>query len=203
VANIEHEEVAGFKAGCNTVDPKEIMQAYSRVETRCKQKREGVGIQATRLRVNRSAEMRYIGQSYELEVPFPEGGDEITMETILDIVRRFHEIHQNIYQHSAADSPVEFQALRMVYWQEPEIAPRLQQLAASDNVAGPKCHRCAYFDEYQDFIDTPVYERNALVRGQKLAGPAIVEQVDTTTVIYPGQKTTVDQWGNLIMINAG
>jgi N-methylhydantoinase A len=203
VANIEHEEVASFKAACNTVDPKEIIQVYSRLETLCEQKRKGVGIQATRLRVDRSAEMRYIGQSYELEVPFPEGIGEITTESILDIVGRFHKIHQNIYQHSAADSPVEFQALRMVYWQEPEIAPRLNQPAASDCVADPKCHRCAYFDEYQDFIDTPVYERNALVPGQKLTGPAIVEQVDTTTVIYPGQRATVDMWGNLIMINAG
>jgi len=54
-------------------------------------------------------------------------------------------------------------------------------------------------DEYQSFVDTPLYERRALASGQIIKGPAIVEQEDTTTVIYPNQQADVDDWGNLII----
>ena len=65
--------------------------------------------------------------------------------------------------------------------------------------AAPKGQRKAYFDEYQKFVDTPLYERTLLIPGQKLEGPAIVEQADTTIVIYPHQAAEVDKWGNLIL----
>jgi N-methylhydantoinase A len=142
--------------------------------------------------------MRYVGQAYELEIPFPEGKGEITREIIEDVVKRFHKTHQSVYQHSAPDTPSEFMAFRMVYSQTPMSLPTLAK-ATSGPEAVPKMWRQAYFDEYKGFVNTPIYERTALVRGQKLTGPAILEQADTTTVVYPNQAAEVDSWGNLIL----
>lgn len=141
--------------------------------------------------------MRYVGQSYELEVPFPEGKAEITGEIIEDIVSRFHDTHQSIYQHSAPDSPVEFIAFRTVFSEKPSPLPVIPKLKRGTESA-PKGRREAYFED-KGFVETPFYERRELVPGQKLAGPAIVEQSDTTTVIYPNQVADVDEWGNLII----
>jgi N-methylhydantoinase A len=56
-----------------------------------------------------------------------------------------------------------------------------------------------YFEEAGRFVDTPVYDRSTLVEGQALRGPAVVEQEDTTTVVYPGQRADVDAWDNLVL----
>ena len=142
--------------------------------------------------------MRYVGQSYELEVPFPEGRGDITKSTIQDVVQRFHGIHQNKYQHSAPDSPTEFIAFRVVFSQKPRPIPVFKG-ATTGAEASPKVLRKAYFDECKCYIDTHIYERTTLSLGQRIVGPAIVEQADTTTVIYPDLKAEVDRWGNLIL----
>jgi len=198
VAPIEHEEVASFAAKADDADPKELIKVFEELYKRCESKRRGVGISETELRVHRSTEMRYIGQSYELEVPFPEGTGEITKDVIKDVVKRFHGVHESIYQHCAPDSPLEFIAFRTVFSQKPQPMPTLRELK-DRSAAVCKGQRKAYFDEYREFVDTPLYEWVALVLGQKLEGPAIVEQADSTTVIYPNQLAEVDKWGNLVL----
>jgi N-methylhydantoinase A len=198
VADIEHEETMHFEAKASGVDPKEIMRVFSELYRRCEEKRRGVGISLTELHVYRSAEMRYVGQSYEVEVPFPEGKGEITREIIDEVVKRFHDVNLSLYQHSEPEKPVEFCVFRTVFSQKPQPMPTLQKLKpGAENP--PKGHRKAFFMEYGKFTDTPLYERAALVPGQKLLGPAIVEQADTTTVIFPNQIADVDKWGNLIL----
>lgn len=198
VADIEHEEVASFKVNAVEVDPEKIMRIFGELSEVCEQKRGKIGISETNLNIYRSTEMRYVGQSYELEVPFPEGRGEITREIVDDVVRRFHDTHQGIYQHSAPDSPVEFIAFRTVFSEKPSPAPVIPKVKPGAEIA-PENKREAYFEEYKSFVETPLYERTALIPGQKLIGPAIVEQPDTTTVIYPNQVTEVDEWGNLII----
>ncbi len=197
-AEIEHEEVATFPAEADTVDPKKIEKVLRGLEEVCEQKRQGVGLSETLLKIRYSTEMRYVGQSYELVVPFPEGSGEITKDIIRELVKRFHGVHLSIYQHNRPDNPVEFIAFRTVFSQEPLPTPTLRKLSpgAEEN---PKGMRQAYFDEYQGMVDTPVHQRSALVFGQRISGPAIVEQEDTTTVIYPDQQAEVDDWGNLII----
>jgi N-methylhydantoinase A len=202
VADIEHEEVASFKVNAAEVDPEEIMRIFGELGKVCEQKREKIGISETNLNIYRSTEMRYVGQSYELEVPFPEGRDEITREIVDDVVRRFHDTHQSIYQHSAPDSPVEFIVFRTVFSEKPSPAPVIPKVKPGPEMA-PEDKREAYFEEYRSFVEIPLYERTALIPGQKIVGPAIVEQPDTTTVIYPNQVTEVDEWGNLIITATG
>lgn len=199
-ADIEHEEVVTYPVEAAKANPEEIEKVVKRLEALCEQKREGVGISQTSLDVRLSTEMRYVGQSYELEVPFPEGRGKITEEAIREVVKRFHEVHQSIYQHSKPGNPVEFIAFRTVFSQKPIPMPTLQKLVPG-NEASPKGERQIYFDEYQGFAGTPLYERAELTRKQRIKGPAIVEQGDTTTVIYPNQKAEVDDWGNLIISN--
>jgi len=197
-AEISHEEVATLPLKADEADPGDIEKVFGHLEQVCEQNRRGVGITQTRLRIHRSTEMRYVGQAFELEVPFPEGKGRITKDIIRNVIERFHNVHQSIYQHSHPGDPVEFIAYRVVFSQEPEPMPTFSELTPGAE-ATPKGTRLAYFDEYNDYVDIPLYERAALVAGQKIKGPAIVEQEDTTTVIYPVQQADVDDWGNLIL----
>ena len=62
-----------------------------------------------------------------------------------------------------------------------------------------KERRAAYFEESAGTVETDIYDRDALSAGARLAGPAIVEQADSTTVIHPGQRARVDALGNLLI----
>ncbi|MFC1981368.1 hydantoinase/oxoprolinase family protein [Chloroflexota bacterium] len=198
-ADIEHEEIMSFPARVDEIDLKDIAEILRRLWEACEQKREGVGISQTRLCVRSSAEMRYVGQGFELEVPFPDESALVpTTDTIQEVTQRFHDAHQRIYQHSRPDTPVEFMAFRMVFSQEPYPKFTIPKLSAG-KTASPKGWRYAYFDEYEDFVNIPLYERAVLVPRQRIKGPVIVEQKDTTTIVYPNQEIMVDDWGNLVM----
>ena len=79
-------------------------------------------------------------------------------------------------------------------------APPLPKLDAGPD-AEPVAQRRTLFDTGER-RDTPVYRRDALVAGQGLDGPAIVEQLDTTILVFPGDRCVVDEWGNLIITPA-
>jgi len=64
---------------------------------------------------------------------------------------------------------------------------------------GPKERRELYFAEAEGYVDCPIYDRYALPAGARLAGPAVVEEFDSTTVIHPGFTVSVDETGNLII----
>jgi N-methylhydantoinase A len=59
--------------------------------------------------------------------------------------------------------------------------------------------RPVHFDEAHGFAATPIYRRDRLRPGHRIAGPAVVEQMDATTVILPGQSAAVDEWGSLVI----
>ncbi len=202
VANIEHEQAKTYLAKAADVDICEIRAVFANLEELCSEKMERDKIASNPINVLRSAEMRYLGQSYEIEIPFPEG--DITTSAIERVIARFHEAHKRIYGHSDSQSPAEFVSLRVVYSQSP-FTEKLDIQVSSQGSPGhaAKEVRKAYFEKLGGLVDTPVYAREGLAPGVTLKGPAIVEQEDTTTVIYPGNEAYVDPQGNLIIHMAG
>ena len=145
----------------------------------------------------RSAVMRYLGQSYDLAVPRETGLQRVGVEAA---VRHFHGVHERVYGHGSRTAPVELVNLRTVHvYRLPDVpldARRPSEPGADGEVAGVR--RC-FFPELGGFVDTPTYWRDALPLGSAIAGPAIVHQADTTTVVYPGYRCQVDRHGNLIL----
>jgi N-methylhydantoinase A len=146
--------------------------------------------------VGHLAELRYVKQSYELEVPLPAG--EVTREVLAQAAAAFHARHEQVYGFALSGRPVEMVTLRSVH------TARLPTLALDGGLpqgppARPVTTRRAYFEEIGAYELTLIYLRSTLVEGQEIVGPAIVEQPDTTTVVYPGQTLRVDRTGNLII----
>lgn len=198
VADIEHEEVASFTISSAAVKAAEIERVFTELTTLCESKRQGVGMSEQALRITRSAEMRYIGQGYELIVPFPEEDGPVTDATIAAVVAQFHANHHAIYQHSAPQNPVEFVAFRTVFSQKPSLLPKIRA-TKTGAPARPSHHTKAYFKEFKAYVEVPVYQRWDLVLDQCVQGPAIIQQSDTTTVIYPHQSARVADWNNLLI----
>lgn len=143
------------------------------------------------------AEMRYVGQAHELEIPM---GSTVAPGCIEQSEAKFHEAHQTAYSHSDKSSPVEFVTLRSVhlkYSDEEELLTATVPDGASETPVPSYRKMCFHKD--RGFEDTPVYARSTLPTGFQIVGPAIVEQLDTTTLIYDKHVARVDNLGNLVI----
>ena len=149
-------------------------------------------------RLGRTADMRYQGQNYELAVALPDG--PITAATLGAMAAGFAEVHRQRYGFVAEGDPVQIVTLRL----EATGAVRKAELGAHPEV-GPDAssaivdRRPVWLPEAGDFVATPIYDREKLAAGNRFAGPAIVEQMDATTLVPPGMTARVDAYHNLIL----
>lgn len=145
-----------------------------------------------------SVDMRYRGQNYELSIPVPEG--PITESTINALRVGFDAAHSQLYGYDASEEPVQMVTFRLeATGQVKKAELRAEELSSPDPAEAQVGTRSVYFPNAQGFVETPLYTRSELRAGNVIEGPAIVDQLDTTTVILPGQHAHVDQVRNLIL----
>lgn len=141
-----------------------------------------------------SADMRYRGQSYEIETTIAR--EDIPERNIAGLADAFHAAHARVYDHSDPEAPVQIVNLRLVVSGSPP-----KPAFAPDEPAPGAAERLG---ETEVFLggqsrQAGLYARDRLRPGQHLAGPAIVAQDDCTTVVPPGLRAEVDSWGNLVI----
>ena len=196
VTDLHHDYATTLNQRMNEADPSAIEQAYREIEERGRLALSRDGVPNEKARVDRYAEMRYAGQSYELSVPL--SGGEVDEAMIVDLSAHFHAAHEQAYGFSAPGEPVELVNLRVTA--VGSIGkPRLREIGESRGEPTPNATRPVWFADCNGFIDCPVYDRYALGQGAIVAGPAIVEEVDSTSVIHPGFVARVDRFGNLLV----
>jgi N-methylhydantoinase A len=144
--------------------------------------------------VRHAAEMRYIGQSYELEVAV----ELAAADPVARAVESFHAAHRTAYGRAQEAAAVEFVNLRVVAGRSRQV-PRGEDAGKPPGHPPPAKFRAASFSADAAPIQTPVFSRAALAAGWGIAGPAIIEQTDTTTIVYPGQSCRVHTSGELIV----
>jgi len=149
----------------------------------------------------RELDLRYAGQGYELRTPL-HGlyVGRIDTATLKDARHRFDERHAQIHGHAAKDRPVEIVSYRLrVRVAVPKYEPHAEPPGAPSQAAPDrKGERTVYFDGATG-MPAALYERDALDVGMTLAGPAIIEQFDATTVIPALWRAEVDRYRNLIL----
>ena len=146
------------------------------------------GVARGQIRIRRSADMRLLGQMHEIDVPLPEG--PLSGESLAEIRRRFDKVYEERYTHVYAGAVIEAITWRVTAeGPAPKLDIREASEGSNQRPAG-KGSRPAYFEDR--FVDTPVYDRYALRPGDRIAGPAIVEEREATTIVPPGDVLTVD-----------
>ena len=143
-------------------------------------------------RLERSADLRYVGQSYELGIPVHEGAAEADLPT--ELKAAFETEHERTYGHRAESDPVEVVALRLRASLPAPDLPLPQAVASGDKGRT----RSAYFGASHGWIDTPVLGRGDLL-SEPAEGPLIVEDYDSTTLVPPDATGCLDAWGNIVM----
>src|SRR5262249_52025892 len=142
-------------------------------------------------RVTRTVDMRYAGQNYELPVPLPEG--PVTKATLEALAEGFAAAHKRMYGFVAEGETAQLVTFRIAaaggggkasFAPHPAAGP-----GASAALMG---RREVWLPEAGGFVSCPVYDREKLQAGNRISGPAIVEQMDATTLVLPGMSGRVE-----------
>ncbi len=190
-ADMFHDYVRPVVRRVSQVDPREIERAFRAMEAEGRETLASEGVSAVNMSFLRQADLRYLGQAYELTVKAPRRVDG---ESLVATIIGFHRRHAEAYGYSAEDEPVELVNLRL---RAVGAIPK-PDLKGKKQTSKPKKTgtRRVYFETDGGWAETPVYERGS---GGGFDGPAIVEQYDATTVVYPGWAAETDAVGNMIL----
>ena len=197
VTDIKHDYSATLIQRTDALDAERVNRLFRDMERRGEKALLAEGMGHARIGFERQVDMRYVGQSYELSIPLGEAAVQDVLERMLS---DFHAEHERAYGFAAPGEPVEFVTLRLTA--VGNIAkPRLRELSGHGGDAGAarRAVRRVYFAESNGFVDCSMYDRYRLAAGSLIEGPAIVEEMDSTTVIHPGYRAQVDRYGNLLI----
>lgn len=200
--DVVHDYVRSAIKPLAALAPEDAEGVFAQLEAKARAELQAEGMNATDAHFTRELDLRYSGQGYELRTPL-EGlfEKQLTADSLAAVRTRFDERHARIHGHAARERPVELVSYRLrarvsvpKYKPEPEAAhpaPRATETAI-------KGRRRIHLPD-RNSVHAILYERDLLEIGATIHGPAIVEQLDATTVIPPGWSGSVDAFRNLIL----
>ena len=197
LTDIRHDYSRTVMQQVSSLDPDFLAQLQCQMAFEAVEQLQEEGVDQSRIVPSTSADVRYIGQGFELSVNLPSG--PITKTTLTFLEKAYHDLHQQCYGFCKPNEPTELVNFRLValgLLDKPNL-PSLAQ-ADCDPLLAVQGSRRVYFKG--SWLETPLYNRSLLSPGMALQGPAIVEQLDSTTVIWPNQTASVDALTNLVLM---
>jgi len=188
VSPLRYDTVQTHRARLETWDAKVVEERFSALEAQCLRPLLDEGHAMDRIALLRSLDFRYVGQNYELEIGFVPGGPAA-------LKAAFEKRHRQLYGYATGEN-VECVNLRMTARVAEEPAP-LPAPPSGTSAAATSSHR-AYFPE-TGAVEMLRYDRTSLPPGHLVAGPAMVEDEWSTTIVYPGMRCVADRLGNLVI----
>jgi N-methylhydantoinase A len=194
LVDIRHDIQTMFLGRVNDVDPTLIEERFQELEAEGRERLANESVPPERMHLQRLIDMRYLGQWRSLSIPV-----DSPLTSLREGVQRFHEEHGREHNYRRDDAPVEIYRLHVV---ATGITPKAELARHQANGTGrpePIAVRETYFDEHENALRAPVYNRAHLEPGIHLEGPAIIEQVDSTTLIPPAVMAEIDEYLNIRM----
>jgi N-methylhydantoinase A len=198
MSDVKHDYVRSKLVGLDDLDLAEINHLFHQLIERAKADLHGEGFDEEEIKIEPYLDLRYAGQGYELTVPCQM--PPLTKHDLTIMRGRFDTMHEQSSGHKAETEPVELVSLRLI-----SLGLVPQAKLSPGKVTGRKLEaaksgeRKVFFGKEHGMLLTQVYSRDRLEPGHQINGPAIVEQLDTTTVIHPEQEAAVDEYRNIII----
>jgi N-methylhydantoinase A len=194
MADLKHDYVQTFVRELADTTGAQIADAFAVLENSATDTLTEEGSKAEQIILRRFLDMRYRGQEYTLPVPVTE---ELRALTDFSALRaRFDRLHQEHYGHSAPKEPVMMVNLRLsALGKFDNKLPLATTSRAEDR--GERGRRPVIFES--EPIDCPIYLRSGFKAGDRLNGPAVIEDLGATILVYPGDKMQVNEFGQLVI----
>jgi N-methylhydantoinase A len=195
--DVRSDYVQTWVRGHTELDHAELREIYGALTERAAAALDAQGFARSDHRYERSADLRYFGQAFEVRVPVPDR--DLDANAADTVAASFHAAHRALYGYDFATDPhqrVEWVNLRVagvgpIRRPEPSHGPVLERPAE------PRDHRPVHFDA--NAVETVIYQRPSLGAGQVVLGPAVIEEFSSTVPVHPGFAARVDEFGNLVV----
>lgn len=195
LVDVQHDFSESFMADASAVSPAEMQKAFVRMEEQAVERLAHEGVAQEDMALQRTVEMMYQGQWRSLAVSAPA-----QIDSICSLIEAFHNEHEREFNYRREEAPV---SIFRIAVKAIGIVPKAEipKYDVSPHKPEPVGRRSVWFDGVAH--DAAVYERDRLTAGAAFAGPAIVEQFDSTTVVPPGMSATVDGFLNILIGTKG
>ena len=191
LVDVRHDISQTYLALAANADPADIEARFGAMEAEAHGRLVKEGVAEADMLLQRGIDMMYQGQWRSLQVPVAS-----PFTSVPDAVGAFHADHDREYAFRRDDTPVELFRLNLAAIGTVAKA-ELMRHAANGARAVAESSRMVDFDEVEGAVETPIYSHDGLPAGAVIEGPAIVEQLDSTTVVPPGVRAEVDEWLNI------
>jgi len=196
VAPVAAEGSQSYVARLDRIDWERLNEIYVQLEQAGREFLAASGVLPREMSVSRSADMQYLGQMHDIVVPVPSG--QLGPDDEPRLRAAFYDRYRELFQRVVTRIPVE-----ALTWRVTVSAPaphlNLRRAPATPGGNAQKGERLAFFPERYGYVPTPVYDRYALQPGDRLVGPVIVEERESTLVVGPGARLEVDEFGTLVV----
>ncbi len=198
IADVKHDYIKSRLTPLSTLDANEFKRIFDALCKQGEQDLKAEGFADADISIQYALDIRYQGQGYDLKVPLSEA--DIKQPNTQTIREKFNQLHERLYGHAANDGDAEIVNYRI------ESIGKLSPVKAistdgepQNTPATPSGRRNTYFAAAGGSVECNIYQRADLVFGNKIEGPAIIEQEDSTTVVFPEQHAVVDRFLQIIM----
>lgn len=202
--DVKNDYVQTHVSRDDRLDIDEVSAIFAGLTHRAAEALDNEGFPSDDHQFDRTVDLRYFGQAFEVRVPAPAG--PITRDWADEVTQAFHAEHRKLYGYDFADKDdqfVEWVNLR-VSGIGPITRPQTRHIESAENAPAlderaQTGRRPVCFDAAEDFVDTPVYWREHLLNGDEIVGPAIIEEFGSTVPLHPNFTARIDRAANIII----
>lgn len=198
LSDLKHDFVRTYTTPFAALDQARVRELCAAMEQQARTMLTSEGVPVEKQRLFFTADMRYVGQYHEVNVPLLE--NELVYVDSDAIAARFHLRHDQLYGYAVDTAPLELVTMRLTAIGETE-KPKLPTTArqSADSQSALKGKRRAYLPDRHDFAALPVYDGDALVYGNRVEGPALIEQATTTVFVPTEYDVLCDALGSFVL----
>jgi N-methylhydantoinase A len=194
LVDIRHDLAEMYLTRTDTADPGALEAEFKKLEAEARERLAHEGVAEAQMSLQRKIAMRYLGQWRSLAVPVDR-----PLSSLQAAEARFHAEHEREYSYRRDGAPLEIYQLQVT---AVGVTPKPEFARHSPNGAptpSPRSTRPVYFEELGHRVDAEVYARDDLSAGTRITGPALIDQLDSTTLVPPDVVAEVDEWLNIRM----
>jgi N-methylhydantoinase A len=193
LVDIQHDVTQMYLSKVDEADLAQLEQGFRRLELEGRERLRNEGVPEDRMVFQRKIDMRYQGQWRALSIAMPSA-----LTSLDEAVATFHHEHGREHNYSRPGAPVEIYRISVI---ATGLTPKAKfaEFDLVDASAVPVGERMIRFDELPAMVAAPVYDRATLQAGMTVAGPAVIDQLDSTILVPPGVTAEVDRSLTIVM----
>lgn len=197
VSDVRHDYVKTVTIRQDQITSQILQKAYDELETKAQKLFAKEKIPKNRIHIERFADLRYEGQSYELTIPVSQKS-KLADKDITKIISDFHTMHKRVYEYGDPTEGIELINIRLVGIGKVSEVELTQEKRNGTKNSSHKDQRQVYFPG-DGYLDTKIFARDQLRQGHQLEGQCLIEETTATTIIPPGWTGNIDAFDNIII----